>query len=417
MSPKPQTDVRIIVNGNELSNWVRYEIESDLLTPSDAFSFTARNPKGELAGTIKKHHEVTVLLDGTVQMSGYVDDVNWSVGEEGSEVEIVGRDRFAFLVDCDAKPRSYHNVDLLTLAKSLSRNYISGRDWVLEWEVHNEKNREALQAAGRKLRKWTKLKNFADNIFASGIVPDDTPNKSLFTSGAFLDNRVEDALEKARANYNKIKKNVFFSDKVEPGEKCFEVLARNAKKIGLLVWCACDGVGIIAAPNYDQSPLYELMLYPKDDARNFKNNLTRLQISESGREQFSHYRFVATKGNTKDDDANNSRYEHSIADNDFPEVHPGKPMIATGSAQNRNEAKKHAEWEKQQRLFNALSFECVTRGHRNNGYLWQPDSIVALDSPMTGHKGTYYLTRRRFVGDESGQSTLVTLHPKGLLLV
>ena len=124
---KAVTDIRLLIGGEEFTGWTRWEVESCLLTPSDAFSLSAPNINGELAGKITAGSAAKLTLDGTVVMTGYVDEVNYS----GGEVEVQGRDLFLFLVDCSARPGTHQKVTLLTLARRLTEN------WPIIWRLQS----------------------------------------------------------------------------------------------------------------------------------------------------------------------------------------------------------------------------------------------------------------------------------------
>lgn len=129
MAASSPTDVRLIVGGIELYKWQSFAIESDILTPADAFNFRAPNRNGELAGIINPGDRVEVSVDSEVQMVGYVDEVGYDCDANESAVDITGRDLFQFLVDCSAPAISLHSLTLQTLAEKLTS------EWIDEWQV------------------------------------------------------------------------------------------------------------------------------------------------------------------------------------------------------------------------------------------------------------------------------------------
>lgn len=128
MASNDATIVKIVLADTELSTWIRYEIESDFLRPANAFSLTASNREAELAGQVLPGDECKVIVDDTVQMAGYVDEVNYSVGEQGSMVEITGRDRFGQLMDNSAPLLSLKKRTLKQICEQLTSN------WIDSWE-------------------------------------------------------------------------------------------------------------------------------------------------------------------------------------------------------------------------------------------------------------------------------------------
>jgi prophage tail gpP-like protein len=108
--------------------WSSWSIESDLVTPSDAFRVEAPNVAGKLAGKFHEGQDIEVLIDGEKQLVGIIDDVIYRTTNEGARIELVGRDSFCDLVDCSATPKTYTSTDLLALAKALSPSWLTG--WV-----------------------------------------------------------------------------------------------------------------------------------------------------------------------------------------------------------------------------------------------------------------------------------------------
>lgn len=132
MTAQPDTEIKIVVGQGaeaiELSTWESYEIEADVLHPANAFSVTASNNDGELAGVVGKGDPVKVLVDGAVQMAGHVDDVTYTSSDDaGASVQIVGRDLFGHLVDCSAPLKCLHKITIADLAQELAG------DWVDTW--------------------------------------------------------------------------------------------------------------------------------------------------------------------------------------------------------------------------------------------------------------------------------------------
>lgn len=133
--------VKLVVGSFEISEWFTYEVENDIMTPADAFSMCAPNRGGVLAGKIQQFDTARVIIDGSVVLDGFVDEVRYSIGSNGPQVEISGRDKFGHMVDCSAEPKTYKLVDLGTLARLL------GAPWVTMWKVN----------AAVKAHSWVKI--------------------------------------------------------------------------------------------------------------------------------------------------------------------------------------------------------------------------------------------------------------------
>lgn len=395
MTDSVDTEIKVLVDGREIPTWFggydaegerqwwqHYAIESDMMTPSDAFSVRAPNHDARMAGAVRKGSRVQVLVDGGLQMSGYVDSVSYSTDTTGAYVEITGRDDILFLVDCSAPVCQLRNVDLQGLAEQLSTG------WIDEWVVDNSENRHRLLLAQRRFKRASK--------------------PSAPTRAALAET------EKAAANLARVKREIFFTVKVEPGETAWDVIDRYAKAAGMLVWLSADGKGIIARPDYDQKPLYRLRLLTPDSGRSAENNIERSSVVEDWRNQYSRVTVYGTTGNTRANYGASSTYE-GYADEDSITVN--RPLVLTdGDIKKVEAARKRAELERDRRAFEALTLTYTVRGHYQSGYLWEVDTLADVIDEPAGIQGEYYITRRRFSGDDSGRRTELTLHEKGALL-
>lgn len=389
--------VAIVVDGVQFDNWIEYAIESDIMVPADAFSFSLSNDAGSMAGVIKKHKKIEVLVAGTLQMTGYVDEVNYDVDPSRSVVEVVGRDLFGQLIDSCATPQTINSADIRTLAELL------GPPHVPVWDVHNEENRTLLLNARKKLRS---LRRELDK-FSSQSFPD-TFDRAL------KDQDLKKAVEIASANLSKLRQRFAPRIKIEPGDTVMDVLTKHATRSGFLIWLSADGKGVIAKPNYDQRPRFALFQYPPTTPDSARNNIKKTRVTESGREQYSNYRIVGTTGNTLANFAGSSRFDTSES-SDGTELE--RTLIEhKNTSQSLADAKEQLQNDIARRDFEALEISYTVAGHVNSGELWQIDSMVSVDDQVTGHVGNYYLTRRRFVGNGEGQTTELTLRPAKVLL-
>lgn len=102
MQNKPEDEVSLLVGGRHHSNWQAYRIDSDLLTPADAWQLTLAKPDGVLPPGAIAGAPVQLQIGGETVLSGRIDDVNHDVSKQSNSLEITGRDGAAVLVDCSA---------------------------------------------------------------------------------------------------------------------------------------------------------------------------------------------------------------------------------------------------------------------------------------------------------------------------
>lgn len=126
---KSITDIALLINGKEFKGWDRWEVESDILQPADAFSLSVPNIAAEQTGEINPNDAFKLVLDGRLVMRGYVDEVNYTTTASESRMEVTGRDDFGNLVDCSAQPGTHRKIDLVTLARKLTSA------WSMDWAV------------------------------------------------------------------------------------------------------------------------------------------------------------------------------------------------------------------------------------------------------------------------------------------
>jgi len=415
------TKIVLEINNERFTRWQSYDIESDLLQPADAFSFKAPNLHGEMAQKIHRGDFVSVLLDDTVQMRGIVDDVSYSGdADSGFFVDIRGRDLFGQLIDCSAPLLHLKNPTLKTIAETL------GGPWIGEWAVDNEDNKQALiakaeykrnQASWRKQKEGTALeirREVADRY----RVTSDNKTELLAEMDEKLA-QIDGDLDAATRNLNQIRAKLFPNLKVEPGQTAMEILEQRAQKALMLIWCAANGAGIIGKPAYSLDPIYRLRLYPSTDGRCGENNIKAASVHESMQNVYSEYVCYGNAGNTKVKYGTGNNYKGIARDDTIPI--PRTLILTDGDIKNVQQAKEKAEAERDRRRFESISLDYTVPGHYNEGFgsealPWQIDTLVDVDDQISGYKGVYYVTRRRFSGDESGRWTEITLHESGVWL-
>ena len=393
-----KNDVRIIVAGRELSHWVRYDIESDVMGDADAFSVSIANPGGVHTAHVSYHDVVEVLVDGTVQMTGYVDKARKSTDpDSGSVIEITGRDQFGMLVDISADPVPYSNKNVQQLAELIST------PWVDTWKVDNEKNRRSLLQARSSLARYKRFESI-QNVTAPVVPAHLRASLSEMTAAA---------VKVAAANRARVRATVFPTIKVQPGESILKVLKRVAERADLMLWMAADGTGVIARPNYDQKAIYRLQLHPSSSRDAPSNNVKSGAYETVGIDMFSEYRAVGTTKNTK-----NTSGAASIVDITQAAT---SPLTRTKllSVQGKTRAQINHELARQVQLarFASETYEAVVPYHSQNGLLYQVDTIADVDDRVNGALGPWWIQRRRFVGEErGGQTTSLMLRRPGILL-
>ncbi len=95
-------EVSLLLDGREHADWTSYSIDSDLMVPADAWSFTIGPVQGDLPAALAEGREVKVKVAGQVVMSGRIDAIAHEADRQGRSLAINGRDGAAVLVDCSS---------------------------------------------------------------------------------------------------------------------------------------------------------------------------------------------------------------------------------------------------------------------------------------------------------------------------
>ena len=321
-------------------------------------------------------------------------------------------DQTSQLVDCHADPQTINGKSILQIAQLLAGPY-----GVENWIVDNEANRSALIKAKRELASFKKHRDILANALTTAAVATGA-NAIAILEDAYSessDSSVRKRIDSMRRSITEIKSRVFPKIKIEPGQTVYAILEELASKLDLLVWCAADGTGIIAKPNYNQEAIYNIAHHPRKDQKSRSNNIKSGSVTWSGSDRFSTYRVLATNGNTKLNYEKNSRYDVTMID---PDVGIDRKIILTAdSSESRGETDVIASREYSKRAFDSIIATYTMPGHGNNGKLWQIDTLCRVDDSFNGLADQMYVTSRRFSGDvSSGQVTEVTLKPYGVFL-
>lgn len=98
----PPDVVRLQIGGRVHSGWTRYEIDSDLMTPADAWRMTLAQPEIELPPEVVEGAKVEVMLGDETVLTGQLDERALTVDAGRHELSLTGRDGAAVLLDCSS---------------------------------------------------------------------------------------------------------------------------------------------------------------------------------------------------------------------------------------------------------------------------------------------------------------------------
>ena len=203
----PEHILTVSAGGVDIDGWKSASIESDLLTPGDAFTLShAYDPRAYAA--LRLDAEVTISIDHTPVMNGFIE----SRQGDWSGFTVSGKDRVGRMV-AESAPfgLDFRDRDLLGVATELAA------PWFGRVVLSNAENRDLMRGPGKKARDR---------------------GASLLNPGT--DDR-----------------------HVAPGASKWEALDDLLHRAGYLAWSSADGRDlIIARPDFDQDPQFAFYVMP-----------------------------------------------------------------------------------------------------------------------------------------------------------
>lgn len=108
-----RNSIRLAVGGVSNDTWTGWSVDSDLLTPADAFELELYTKAGVTwPAEVQEGAPCTLSLDGDRVLTGAIDDIEHDVSRRGHTVRITGRDLAGALVDCSAPFLAMQNASL-----------------------------------------------------------------------------------------------------------------------------------------------------------------------------------------------------------------------------------------------------------------------------------------------------------------
>ncbi|WP_253724699.1 phage baseplate assembly protein [Burkholderia multivorans] len=111
----------LLIGGKTHSKWTSYSIDSDLLTPADAWEVRLVKPAGVMPDTVKSGAAVEVRVGKDTVLIGYIDSVRRRTSRSQKSLSITGRDLAAILRDCSAPIFTAKQVTLGEVVASIVR--------------------------------------------------------------------------------------------------------------------------------------------------------------------------------------------------------------------------------------------------------------------------------------------------------
>ncbi|MCR4537316.1 phage tail protein [Pseudomonas sp. 18.1.10] len=173
----PMPSIRLAIGGLAHDTWDGWSIESDLLTPADAFELELHTKNASrLPEVIKEGATCSLTLDGDRVLTGQIDEFEHDVSRRGISMRINGRDRAAPLVDCSSPFVSMREA---SLAQIIEQVVMPLGAYQVEIRADKSKTRRRVQIEPGQTA-WEALLQVAE---ANGLWPWVEPDGRLIIGG------------------------------------------------------------------------------------------------------------------------------------------------------------------------------------------------------------------------------------------
>lgn len=94
--------ITLLINGQSHDYWTRYEVDSDLFIPADAWSLSLAVPLNGVPPKLSAGASIQLKLGRDTVLMGELDTVRHSINNQSHDLSLQGRDGAGKLVDCSA---------------------------------------------------------------------------------------------------------------------------------------------------------------------------------------------------------------------------------------------------------------------------------------------------------------------------
>jgi prophage tail gpP-like protein len=382
--------IQLVINGTSYQGWTDIDMDSDIVSPADAFCISGTLPKvtptpvEARAGAAPKAFDdfregnscdIYVGLDR--QMAGVIDRVDMTGDRNTTRLQISGRDRVALLLDNEAKHVKAAKYTLKSLIEALI-----DPSWGIRSIIDsNDENRRLLFGKSDK-------------------------KKPRSTSTA-----LSKSLVRART-------------KVDPGQRVASIIDIHCKRLGITWWLTAGGDLFIGKPNYDQEAAYSFTAPALGNST--PSNVLSWSVARSASERYSEIKVVGQGFNDLSDawkivanplaaatfKVHSGLYTATARDPDLVERGIVRKMILSDSdIVSFAEAQNRANVDQGERQLRGTVINLTVPGFRQGDRLYTVDTIATVKIEEADIDGTYYVLQRRFTENRGKRRTQLTLVP------
>jgi prophage tail gpP-like protein len=172
----PNETVSVMINGKAHDQWESYDIDSDLMTPADAWQVSIGLKAKQLPDFVQPWAPVEVKVGNDTVLVGRVDEITDSVDKHDHSLTLSGRDFASILVDCAAPIFSTRKSSLPEIAAKVIRPLGLTK---IQINAKNSTTREKISVEPGD-RAWDVLQHAAES---NGLWPWFSPDGTLIIGG------------------------------------------------------------------------------------------------------------------------------------------------------------------------------------------------------------------------------------------
>lgn len=415
--------VELEVGGRQLTRWVSYRVDSDLLNPADAFSLEVDVPVNDTEGVLDlvrpgaSFKLYVIRRRGgqerrSLQMTGTIEGRDMGVSKRGGiRVQVTGRDRAGLLVDANVQPgiicdgHTDRLLDLLTNAVEPYGIEVIADDTAERSILTGERRRAPRTALERREAR------------AAGVPPgrySRTRLEAARAAGTPLDEALgvtadSGARFAAGVPPSEIERMTVREARPNPGETIWDYFTRHLRRFGLMMWFTADGKLVVGSPDWSQEPIYRFIRRPRPSADD-PNTILDGGIKET---ILNSYSSVTVSGRAVVADGQRTRIRETVENPDWPEDAPPKPRYLNDpTIRDADAARRRALRELLSGRAKQLTLTYTVDGHGQGDYLWAAGSTGYVLDERLGVDDVFFVLGRELQGGFSdGSQVQVRLIP------
>lgn len=348
--------VALIIGSRQISNFISYEADSNILVPADAFTCRI----GRIDSEIKTGDRFNLVVNGELEMTGIIDKINATYRRGSQETSIEGRDLMGLLVDSYVEEyKTLNKMRLKDLAARLLKNvpYLDKSRIYYGYEKKDS-----------GLSKPKKVKRASSALFG-----DTTSNVCQF----------------------------------EPGTSIFEALSDYAQRHGLLMWMEPEGSLVLGELKEPGEPIEFSFYTYKEGTDRAKNNVLEAVLTDDISKRYSKVTVIAQIQGTDTLGAGEQTIIKSAIDKAAPFY---KALVLQSQCTGSKAAFLQAQWELKKREAEGWKVELVVAGHSQEEKNYKANRVCFIKDEVLGLEGNYLILGRKFTMNRAeGPRTHLTI--------